>query len=214
MKLRRLDLYEDWLCPVCDTDKETFNHVWICSKHVSTLTLMTIPLKQELNNIIREHTNTALLNQFYEDDNIWDIIISNNSFTFIDLIKGIVPTSLTTYINSFVKSQSLTLSVLDQFYFILQGVVREMIWNRRCDKMIQKEAALGITKREKRKPNTSPTRNYNRSYNIDRNSLKLDIPNYGFVMQCILGIKNLNFMSIVNHPLKTCWSFASFHYAL
>jgi len=58
-----------------------------------------------------------------------------------------------------------------------------MIWNQRCDKMIQKETALGITKHKKRKPNTSSMRNYNRSYNIDRSSLKLDIPNYGFIMQ-------------------------------
>ena len=127
MKLRRLDLYDDWLCPVCNIEKETFNHVWLCSKHIRTLTLMTIPLKQELNNIIRQYTNTTLPNQFYEDENIWDVIISDDSFTFIDLIKGIIPTSLTTYIKSFVKTHSLTLYVLDKFFFILQGLVRDLI---------------------------------------------------------------------------------------
>src|SRR2546421_12645119 len=34
MKLCRPDLYKDWNCMMCHTDKENFNHVWTCDQYL------------------------------------------------------------------------------------------------------------------------------------------------------------------------------------
>jgi hypothetical protein len=169
---------------------------------------MTIPLKNALCEIISKHTNINIINT-YQEPNIWDPILSTNSFTFIDLIKGIIPRSLSSYIRSFNLTNASVLKVLDEFIFILQELTKDLIWNRRCKQMLLKERSFGITKRDKRKPNTSYTRNYSFRNNIDRNSLKLEISNYGLIMECRLGIQFLNFILIVNYPLFTCQLLAS-----
>ena len=66
--------------------------------------------------------------------------------------------------------------------------------------MLAKEQSLGITKKDKKKRNNSSIRNYPFRNNIDRNNLQLDTPNYGFFMECKLGLHNSNFYIIVNHP--------------
>ncbi|PKY53880.1 hypothetical protein RhiirA4_472332 [Rhizophagus irregularis] len=81
MKKSLLDLYDGWMCPICGLDNKTFNHVWICRGHYDII------------KVIRDKTNLIMLD-------IWDLSYDPNIFTFIDLIKGIIPMSPSEFVCS------------------------------------------------------------------------------------------------------------------
>ena len=201
IKKHRPDIYDGWKCPICENADENFTHIWTCPNHMPILCHIVIQSKQELIDLIRQMGDINLnTNIDLNIDNIWDVNFSTTDFTFIDLLKGIIPNSLSSYINSLVSSKKdISQKIIELFVHRLQDICKERIWKPRCDKLIEKEKEMGINIQEKKKRNNS---NVIFSHNnIDHNNLGLDIQNYGLIKECRLGSCFLNFILIVNHPI-------------
>ena len=57
---------------------------------------------------------------------IWDHTYSTEKLTFVDIIKGIVPLSLSTHLNSILKEDKVTL-ILEKFIHQIQEIFKEFI---------------------------------------------------------------------------------------
>jgi len=148
MKKSFLELYDEWMCPICGLEDETFNHVWSCDGHRDIIkeirdktinNILTWAL--EYNDNVQDFNSLIALN-------IWDISSRNNSFTFIDLIKGIIPFSLSTLIHSWTTNQNANDIIVRLRQFIFDEVF-ENVWIPRCSYLKEFERSLGLTKKKK-----------------------------------------------------------------
>ncbi|CAB4377442.1 unnamed protein product [Rhizophagus irregularis] len=142
------DLYDGWMCPICGLQDETFNHVWTCSGHYDII------------NNIRDKTVNHLLTWILEyNDNIqdfnalialdiWDISCDPNVFTFIDLIKGIIPMSLSDLLSSWTTKKNVVDVLIQMRQFIFNEIFEE-VWIPRCSHLKEFERSMGLTKKKK-----------------------------------------------------------------
>ncbi|CAB4424226.1 unnamed protein product [Rhizophagus irregularis] len=87
------------MCPICGLHEETFNHVWTCSGHYDILNnVRDKTINHLLTWILEYNDNIQDFNDLMALD-IWDISYDPNVFTFIDLVKGIIPMSLSELLN-------------------------------------------------------------------------------------------------------------------
>ena len=89
------------------------------------------------------------------------------NITFIDFIKGIVPTLLSHYLKAITQSLQLTSKIIHNFLQEVFNLSQQLIWKTRCKAMINKEKALNINLRYK-KQSLHTNNNFSRSapYNI------------------------------------------------
>ena len=106
--------------------------------------------KYELIDLIQLY-DPITARQYLDERTLWDIGDSITDLTFIDIIKGFVPGFLTDRLFMLFKNRKLVLDILLVFYNNLFDNLENNIWLPRCDAMIQKEKALNINSRIKRK---------------------------------------------------------------
>jgi hypothetical protein len=156
LKISRPDLYDDsWTCCKCLTEKETFDHIWLCSSNHRLLNQIILSAFVKLEEQLFIHTSKtewsnelkALMNPTFD---YW-IPTTNvpKKFNIVDMIKGIVPSHLFFCINNFTKCNKKTTSILSVFYEHIQTQAITLIWIPRCDLTIATELQLGITKKKK-----------------------------------------------------------------
>src|SRR5215216_6128604 len=156
------------MCCHCNIDKEHFNHIWICPKAKKDMKQIINAALKVLKNQLFIHTSQTV----YPPD-INSLLIPTHPFwalkedpyniTFIDFIKGIIPTALPQLLNSFTKSSSRTSKILSPFYDYIFDQSYDVIWKSRCAVTIEKERSLNISKYSKK-------RNYSSSNNFSINS--------------------------------------------
>src|SRR4051794_34905633 len=83
-------------------------------------------------------SSTALI-QYLHTDELWTIDSNNNSLTFIDLIKGIIPSSFFNHIHCITNSQKTTFNILSNTTMYLYNRTHQDIWLPRCELMIEKK---------------------------------------------------------------------------
>src|SRR5688572_24441371 len=92
IKKRRPDLYKNWLCPVCEDEREFFAHIWSCPATSSNINYVINTIKQELIDSIKFiEPKLKYRNLNIDHSTLWLPSFDLHEFTFIDLIKGIVP---------------------------------------------------------------------------------------------------------------------------
>ncbi|EXX70058.1 hypothetical protein RirG_090790 [Rhizophagus irregularis DAOM 197198w] len=79
---------------------------------------------------------------------IWDISYDPNVFTFIDLIKGIIPMSLSELLNSWTTKKNVV-DVLVQMRQFIFNTIFEEVWIPRCSYLKEFERSIGLTKKKK-----------------------------------------------------------------
>ncbi|GBB86408.1 hypothetical protein RclHR1_12850001, partial [Rhizophagus clarus] len=151
MKKSFLEIYDDWKCPSCGIEDETFNHVWSCDKHKSTL----LRIRNRTINLLvywilecDTHLQNGLVNSSLLNLYIWDIDHNINKFTFIDLIKGIIPSMLYQTINSWTTKDNSINILIQMRQYIFEQTFTE-IWLPRCSYLNKFEWSLGLTKKKK-----------------------------------------------------------------
>jgi hypothetical protein len=106
--------------------------------------------KKELVRLIRHFGNIPRFSSHdLLHDDLWTIAFRPDQFTFIDLIKGVVPLSLFNDIDSFLHNKSLS-QILSVFINNIFIDINQLIWQPRCDHMLLDEFHAGITKHSKR----------------------------------------------------------------
>src|SRR5215212_3221189 len=84
-------------------------------------------------------------------DTLWTSSFDLNNFTFIDLLKGIIPKFLIDILLDFNLSYKNIKDIIFNFSQHLYNIIRECVWLPRCDTQSQKEINAGITSRKKTK---------------------------------------------------------------
>jgi exonuclease III len=167
MKQSFYSLYKHRKCPLCQIEDESFNHVWKCTGNQDAI----LELKRDHFQILLEEININLSNKklFIDelqnigdiDDVIWEFEENNNKFTFIDIVKGIIPESLVDYVEYIVTTKSQARKVL---YNYRQRFISKInfLWKQRCEVFKAEDAILGISKKiqldHKGKESFSPLR--------------------------------------------------------
>ena len=150
----KLSLYKDWFCFYCYNTSESFNHVWTYPKKHSTLQGV-INLCQEVLIILLHHIDPNLshdnphLLDLLNNTDLWNPIASYSSFTFVDLIKGLVLSKLSQSIHRIVNTKQLTTAVITAFMQIVQDKIQKDIWLFRYKLIIKWEKYLNITSYDK-----------------------------------------------------------------
>ncbi|RHZ80674.1 hypothetical protein Glove_132g171 [Diversispora epigaea] len=191
------NLYNSSSCVLCDESIEEDNmHVFTCKRKgnidpIKGLNnkfkeILMEKIKKEESNIdikvIWEHINEIdILNYSYEKD--YTLSKNYSDLTFFDIIKGFVPSIITTKVIKIckykkVKAKKIIIDAMEEFQQILK-----QIWKERCDKVIEWEVNNGITNKDKRikqtkeKLNTNnqvvKTSNIRKRNNYNINNLKI-----------------------------------------
>jgi hypothetical protein len=189
---RRPDLYKNWKCPMCNKEKETFNHVFLCRQQRIRMSQIIELAKNELIYIMTEEIDKSLSKSDIniDIDKIWYNEYSKDEITFIDIIKGIVPKSLSECIKLYIKKDEDIQQILELFYHRIQDYWK-MVWEIRCDKLIFKEKEEGITSQEKKKKFKGRRINScskNNEYSIDYKFI-----NYLLTLELQMGGSYLNY---------------------
>jgi hypothetical protein len=148
MKKSFLELYDDWKCPACGLDDETFNHVWSCAEYKEILREIRNNTITSLSTWILEYNESIHDFSSLVDLNIWNIEHSPNIFTFIDLIKGIIPLSLYQKLSSWTTKNNVLIVLTKMRQYIFEQTFA-LIWIPRCSYLKEFERSLGLTKKKK-----------------------------------------------------------------
>src|SRR5215216_642947 len=142
------------MCCHCNIDKEHFNHIWICPKAKKEIKQIIFAALNVLKDQLFIHTSRTVyppdINSLLIPSHpFWTLKEDPYNITFIDFIKGIVPTALPQLLNSFTKSSSRTSKILSPFYDFIFDQTYKIIWKTRCDATITKERSLNISQYSK-----------------------------------------------------------------
>jgi hypothetical protein len=188
-------VYKDHLCPFCEDEEEDFNHFWTCSSRlleINTLISDTKKIFQEIinGNITSDNNKISFIQ--INSLNLWDININDNSFMFIDLIKGFILKNLIKFIETLpldVLNKTMRLNILLSFKSKFLDKIWEF-WKVHCEKMKEVDESLGITRRIKKEEFGKDC-----FYKLHAVS---EIPKYknlyGLMEQCYFGNKALGFI--------------------
>ena len=200
MQLHKPHVYDkDWKCCHCDLDSEDFNHLWLCPKSSIDFQILIPQAKILLQDTVNLLTTSGSsnLSSFLNNNPLWILPTSNQPhvhtfFSFIDLIKGIIPYCLTDALKQQGLSSShvsLTIRTLLEY---VQSSCWNLIWSPRCEKFKEFLQANNITPELQRSAlpsgfltSASPTRKLDRptSESLLPTSMSLvnDFMNYGKV---------------------------------
>lgn len=176
MKKRRPDLYDSWNCPMCENEPETFIHIWSCPNNRSQLAHICYNNRKKLINSVNcyKQSNKKFKYSDLNHNTIWELDHNQDYLTFIDLVKGIVPSFLTSTINSYINNPKITLQILLIFLNNVYSDIMTHIWKPRCKIMLINEQQTGINKKQKRKkkPNNTPNISINKHSSTDNLALE------------------------------------------
>jgi len=200
LSILKKDLYGAMFCPRCNREQETFDHVWLCTKNQNVVFLIMEKFRSNLLDLLNGHS-IKINSSYLSHNTIWNINYDLTNFTFIDIIKGIVPTFLTTKIHNVTRDRDIVMNYLHTIYGEMYIEVKAFIWTPRCDEMLQKELSMGITKKEKKKKKRNNITNNSPSFrNLTGNDKHCE--NQGLDLEIKIGGNWLDFTRFRNHYSK------------
>jgi hypothetical protein len=159
MKLIRPDLFVNLKCPSCNSEWETDSHVYSCKWHAQAISTIQQQCFNTLLTLIRQYRfispdyNTDKHNRFELDRFKFSQLLrifSKANLTFVDAIRGLVPSGLFYRINQFIHDFSVTRMIISVVWHDIFSLFWHSIWLDRCNRNLLREQSLGISKRDKR----------------------------------------------------------------
>ena len=167
-------IYKDRLCPYCNTEKETFNHIWTCQDRITEIEELINETKliliEKVNGHIEQEQDKIQIQDLNIGRNLWDSFYSFNDLTFIDLIKGIIPKWLSNLVAGKIKNKVRTENIFIEFRDSMINKGINKFWNKRCEILNNIDKDLGIDKKLKKEKRNVEKFKYNRPV--------YDIPKY------------------------------------
>ncbi|GES98524.1 RNA-directed DNA polymerase from mobile element jockey-like [Rhizophagus clarus] len=168
-KRQYYDIYQDSNCPLCAEEKETFTHVWLCPYQTEAFSQSYNNFKNALIfgilNITTEVSAQQLSDQF-------DLLLYTKNFhasniTFIDIIKGFVPTTLVEWLQKYTTATQRRNLLIKAFDKLNEDSLE--LWKSRCEAFASIERMCGITQYMKNSIsyNTKYKEPFNSYYNIN-----------------------------------------------
>ena len=150
--------------------------------------------------LVKEYTKGNKLFSFADlvHPTLWSISYSFTDFTFIDIIKGIVPDfSINKHINNTLLTQQILSIFLNRIYLDIM----HLIWKARCDEVIRLEKHYNIDKKQKKKKKQKGIKGISRNKsNVDSSLFFSDQEGLEFNIRC--GGDWLDFTMGRNYPVR------------
>ena len=150
MKKSFFELYENWLCPLCGTEEETFNHIWTCQEQEEVIDKAIISSQKFLFEELSKDNDKINFTDIKCLTDIWKNKQDDSSITYVDIIKGIIPLNLFELVNKYNNKQK-TQNVLYKFRDFVYKITMEEIWKPRCRIMKDIEKEYNLDKKTKNK---------------------------------------------------------------
>jgi hypothetical protein len=144
LKKRRPDIYlTGWNCVLCQQDPETYEHLWECSTTGPALSILADCIKDDFTERLSSLSSTVLDTSRIRNLDCWSTSFSS-SFPFSYLVRGFIPTQLTSTLPSIVKKDDAMTALFDSIC-LARLSFREDIWHHRNKLMIDFETSHNIT---------------------------------------------------------------------
>src|ERR1044071_5200345 len=141
-------------CIKCNLQQESFQHIWLCPATETVLNNIMQSAKQQLYDWVLQTKKPEIQDLSpLLTSSIRSIPLNGHNshhFSFLDLIKGIVPQQFKTLLLSVVSpplAADRILSVVLDFIF---HATKKFIWIPRCELIKAKERSMGIKRKQKR----------------------------------------------------------------
>ncbi|GES77991.1 reverse transcriptase family protein [Rhizophagus clarus] len=136
-------------CLLCSVEKETFAHVWLCSYQTEVFLQLYNNFKNTLILRILDLTTNISSQQLSDQFDLLQFTKSLhlNNITFLDIIKGFVPTTLVEWLQKYTTATNccnLLIKALDKLYEDSLD-----LWKSRCEAVASIENMCGITQHMK-----------------------------------------------------------------
>src|SRR6266542_423921 len=160
-----------WCCTWC-SDTESFVHVWTCSARLPAQQLVLSSSKQHLIECLSVVCPTAtfqhpLLLPIFAHPTWWSFSYHPSQFTFIDFIKGLIPSEFVSCVHNITHNAPLTAEICLNFLHRVFITSQQHLWLPRCSAMIEQEKFHGITRRQKLLRQPQGSNSFSRSAHID-----------------------------------------------
>src|SRR5271163_2507704 len=134
---------------------ETFNHVWTCPSRYSYMRTLIHESQMYLLQRLKENKALGCDDILpFDHYDFWQLPltadVAHNNFSFIDLIKGVIPFNLSQLVLQYTENPLIALDVTADFLNFIFEDARNNIWIPRCERFQNECARLGITKEMKR----------------------------------------------------------------
>ena len=101
LRKRCFDLYGDWKCSDCGNEKENFDHIWQCLTHRKYMAHIVLNAKKYLlYQMICLKSDSCTFSDLDFDTFLWSYTNHGHYLSFIDILKGFIPLSLSNFITS------------------------------------------------------------------------------------------------------------------
>ncbi|GET04391.1 RNA-directed DNA polymerase from mobile element jockey-like [Rhizophagus clarus] len=183
-KRQYYDRYQDSDCPLCAEEKETFTHIWLCPYQTEAFRQLYNNFKNTLIFGILNQTTDVSVQQLSDQ---FDLLLYTKNFhassiTFIDIIKGFVPTTLIEWLQKYTTATQRRDILIKAFDKLYEDSME--LWKSRCEAVASIEHMCGITQYMKRSIsyNTKYKEPFTSYYNInsffDFSSLNIEYIEY------------------------------------
>jgi ribonuclease HI len=154
LKVRQPHIYgPTWSCCLCNTQMETWDHVYTCFKNSQTLSDIVSLFFED----VCTRTDTLAPLNWYSTKQLLSSTplfqlptTSSSQCSIMDLIASVVPKTLTHILSSQGLSRNQVYEVLFPAMNSFYNDLFTKIWKPRCDITIQRQLSMGLTKKAKR----------------------------------------------------------------
>jgi len=97
----------------------------------------------------------------------WSLLYHPSQFTFVDFIKGVLPTEFVSIVHTFTNSNQLTAEICLNFLHEVFLASQKFLWLPRCSALIEQDISKDITRRQKLSRQPRGANSFSRSAHID-----------------------------------------------
>src|SRR3990170_454224 len=161
---RRPDIYSsDIMCPLCDQEQESWDHLWTCSVLTPSLVTIRDATKLTMFQHIQDHVLgfTSTFVNTWDNLPCWSLPSSDStssSFTFDFLVRGFIHSTLFDTIHTIVDKK-VTSTIINHQIAAAQSLFKRTVWATRCELFQDWESGRNITSSQKHASSSGYSRN-------------------------------------------------------
>ena len=143
-------------CIKCKQQQESFQHIWICPSTLDILHYIIQSAKQQLLDWVLQLKRSEVQDLSpILTSTVWSVPLNGHNshhFSFLDLIKGVVPQQFKNLLLSVVISPLAANRILSVIMDFIYHATRKFIWLPRCSLVKNEKRRQGITRKQKHSP--------------------------------------------------------------
>src|SRR5436305_9068422 len=131
---RRPDLYKShWKCTLCNTEQESWSHLWRCSNLQNRIVAILIVTKEAYLSLLRTYVlrlSTTFVNTFTSLP-CWSLPSpsgQSQDLNFDSLVRGFIPSALTDLLSTVATKKEVAVTT-NSIFSTAQAIFPDDVWN-------------------------------------------------------------------------------------